>query len=78
MRIWISRDENDGDSDSSCVNMTESKPFLSNENNQTWVFACKGYMGFMRADEFENKFGILIPKGFCQEFELVLEPIKND
>ena len=72
MKVWISRDVNDGDTPrDTCVNMTGKEPTLSTEDNSTWVFPVDGgFCGFMHLEKFQEEFGIEVPKGYCKAHEL--------
>jgi len=74
MKVWISRDYDDEDYDA-CVNITEYKPAPSKVDDKIWVFPAKGLCGFMPVKNFEENFNIKIPKGFCKQFELIINEI---
>jgi len=73
MKIWISRDFKDR-KDYSCVNLTENKPHLGTEEeyNKTWIFPSTGYLGFMKTKEFEKKFNLKVPNGYCKQHRLTI------
>ena len=76
MRVWVSRDYLDGDTEKdSCINITGIKPRLS-EDSDIWIYPSSKLCGFIFVEAFKENFGKEIPKGFCGEFELTLEEIE--
>lgn len=79
MKVWISRDFDDCVKES-CVNITGNKPYLGTEEEYkgTWIFPSSGYLGFMKAEEFEEAFNIKIPRGYCKQHIITIssDPIQ--
>ena len=75
MKVWITRDFDDGLSEnSSCVNIHGDMPRLS-EDGQVYVFGSGSICGFMSAKAFKKEFNRELGLVYCKQHELTLKEI---